>query len=83
LTSMARAVTDVLDVREVKVRRSGSRLLMDCQVVVDGRLTLDEAHAVADTVEAVIKAGEPSVAEVIVHLEPAAKDQGRHQGPNG
>ncbi len=70
LAEMAQHVPGVLAVSRVKVRRSGPRLLMDCQIEVDGGLTLREAHALEEAVEAVIKAGEPAVAEVTIHVEP-------------
>ncbi len=64
-------VPGVIGVKECRVRRSGSRLLVSCDIEVDPNLTIREAHTVADVVEAMVRAGEPSVARVIVHVEPA------------
>lgn len=71
LTRLAGQVPGVIEVTECRVRRSGSRLLMSCDVAVDANLTIGQAHTVADVIEAQVRAANPSVARVLVHLEPA------------
>ena len=48
-----------------------------------GRLTLDEAHAVAEEVERAISAAVPEARRVQTHLEPIPDDAGRARGRAG
>ena len=43
---------------------------MDLNIHVDDSLTVAEAHAISHEVEEAIRRRHPSVAEVIVHIEP-------------
>ncbi len=66
----ADAVLGILGVRDIRSRSTASgQLFVELTIVVDGRLTVQEAHALADAVEAAVGRTAGS-AEVVVHIEP-------------
>jgi cation diffusion facilitator family transporter len=64
------AVSGVQDCHNIRVRYSGPKLFIDLHVLVDGRQTLFEAHALTETIEGVIQQIAPD-ADVTVHPEPS------------
>jgi cation diffusion facilitator family transporter len=65
------AVPDVRDVRKVRSRSTASgQLFAEVTIAVPGRMPVDEAHRLADAVEAAIE-HEFGTSEVTVHIEPA------------
>src|ERR1700676_5469052 len=63
------AVPGVHDCHHIRARYSGPMLFIDLHVLVDGRVTLFEAHALTETIEGVIQEIVPQ-ADVTVHPEP-------------
>jgi len=63
------AVPGVRDCHHIRARYSGPVLFIDLHVLVDGRQTLFEAHALTETIEGVIQQIVPD-ADVTVHPEP-------------
>lgn len=85
LTDAAPATTIVEDVRRVAasvpgvtgldksaVRKMGFEFYVDIHVMVNGNLPVREGHRIAHEVKDAIRAAYPRVAEVLVHVEPAA-----------
>lgn len=66
----------VLGYHDLKTRTAGSRVFVALHIEVDGRLTLNEAHAIADGLEHAIEAAVKG-AEVIIHLDPVGEGSGR------
>jgi cation diffusion facilitator family transporter len=64
------AVPGVQDCHNIRARYSGPRLFIDLHVLVDGRQTLFQAHALTETIEGVIQKIVPD-ADVTVHPEPS------------
>ena len=64
------AVPGVRNCHNIRVRYSGPVLFLDLHVLVDGRQTLFEAHALTETIEGVIQQIVPH-ADVTVHPEPS------------
>ncbi len=62
-------VPGVRDCHNIRVRYSGPVLFLDLHVLVDGRQSLFEAHALTETIEGVIQQIVPH-ADVTVHPEP-------------
>lgn len=60
---------EVIDCHNVRVRYSGPHLFVDIHVLMDGNLTLDEAHAITEQVEESIRE-KFTDADVSVHPEP-------------
>lgn len=66
---LACSIPRVLGVHDLRTRRSGTRLFVQLHVVLPGELSLLQAHALCDQVEAAIRAEFPR-AEVLVHADP-------------
>jgi cation diffusion facilitator family transporter len=62
-------VPGVQDCHNIRLRYSGSVLFIDLHVLVDGRQSLFEAHALTETIENVIQEIVPH-ADITVHPEP-------------
>jgi ferrous-iron efflux pump FieF len=58
------------NVHDLRTRRAGSDVFIELHLELDGQLSLAQAHAITDEVEARIRAAFPS-ADIIVHQEPA------------
>jgi cation diffusion facilitator family transporter len=71
IESLVKTVPGVAVCRDVRTRGGPGAAYVDLVVLVDGGLTLREAHAVADLVEDAVKQAHPEVVDVVVHLEPA------------
>ena len=67
------AVDGVRNVENLKVRRSGLGLYVDLHVQADPGISLEDAHEIAATVKYAIVEAIPSVAGVLVHMEPYRK----------
>jgi divalent metal cation (Fe/Co/Zn/Cd) transporter len=63
------AIAGVRDSHNVRIRPSGPRLFIDLHVLVDGGLTLAQAHALTEEIEAAILKLAPG-ADITVHPEP-------------
>lgn len=60
---------DVKAVRDLRTRRSGTDTFVQMILVVDGALSVDQAHRIVDDVEQAVCKAFPSV-EVLIHEEP-------------
>jgi len=67
---LAANVPGVLNAHAVRIRPSGAHTFIDMHVTMDGSVTLMEAHAATEVIEAAILK-EISPADVTVHVEPA------------
>ena len=67
---VACAVDGVRNVENLKVRRSGLGFYVDLHVQADPAISLEDAHEIAATVKYAIVEAIPSVAGVLVHMEP-------------
>lgn len=69
-------VAGVLEVLQVRVRRSGPESFADITLAVRRDLSLEQSHGVASAAEAAVREVLPG-ADVVVHVEPMrAKDEG-------
>jgi cation diffusion facilitator family transporter len=68
--SVAAGVPGVVDAHAVRIRPSGAHTFIDMHITMDGRVTLQEAHAATELIEAAIQKV-VSPADVTVHVEPA------------
>jgi ferrous-iron efflux pump FieF len=57
-------------IHDLRTRYAGDRLFIEFHLEVDGRLTVEQGHGIADGLERAVRAAYP-IAEVIVHQEPA------------
>jgi cation diffusion facilitator family transporter len=70
LEPLASAVPGVLRVHDLRTRGRRDAVFVDLTVHLDGAMTLHEAHAAADRIEAALQAAHPEIVDVVVHLEP-------------
>ena len=74
IIAAASQVEGVLEVGQVRVRRSGPRLFVDMNVAVDRNLTLERTHSVAEDVETRVQQVSPG-ADVVVHTDPRENER--------
>lgn len=68
----------VRDVRELRARVAGNRVLLDMAVGLDPTLSIQEAHEIAHQVSMEIQRQVPAVMDAVVHAEPVGAE---HQQP--
>lgn len=66
----AEGVPGVLAVEKLWVRKAGMSYRVTIHVQADGRMSLEDAHALGHTVQAVILRDVPRIGSVLVHMEP-------------
>ena len=64
------AVPAVLGCHQIRTRGSADHVFMDLHVWLDGRTSLDSAHATSHIVKDLLMRRFPHVADVIIHIEP-------------
>ena len=68
----ARAVPGVVNVEKCLVRKMGLSFYVDLHVGVNGEISVRDGHRIAHEVKAAIKSADSRIADVLVHIEPAA-----------
>ena len=66
----AAAVAGVAEIEKCRVRKMGLEFYVDLHVGVDGTISVAAGHDIAHGVKDAIRAAEPRVADVLVHIEP-------------
>jgi cation diffusion facilitator family transporter len=66
----ARGVAGVLATEKLKIRKSGTRFLLELHVQAEPSLSLQEAHVLSGKVKSSIRSAVPRVQDVLVHMEP-------------
>ena len=69
ITETAGEVEGVLNVSQVRMRRSGASFFVDMTVEVDRNLSFERTHAIAESVESRVQEIAPG-ADVVVHTDP-------------
>jgi cation diffusion facilitator family transporter len=67
---VAEKVPGVVGVHAIRIRPSGANTFIDMHITMDGKCTLDEAHAATEVLEKAVH-GLISPSDVTVHVEPA------------
>lgn len=68
--SAAHTVAGVLATEKLRIRKSGTKYLLELHVQADPALSLQEAHILSGKVKGAIRGAVPRVANVLVHMEP-------------
>jgi divalent metal cation (Fe/Co/Zn/Cd) transporter len=66
----ATGVAGVKGVEKCLARKMGHGFLLDMHVEVDGALSVAAAHEIAHLVKDAIRAAQPRVLDVTIHIEP-------------
>ena len=74
IEAAARGVDGVLEIEKLRVRRLGMGYLTDLHVQAAPALSLHDAHIIGGKVKGAIRAAVPSVADVLVHMEPYERE---------
>lgn len=70
IIALAQSVDGVNSVHKVRTRRSGAGLYVDLHAMVDGDITVCAGHDIATQLQRKLIGSGPSVADVVVHIEP-------------
>lgn len=73
--TIRKAASGINGVREVEkclVRKMGLNFYVDLHVAVDGAISVHDGHAIAHEVKNAIRSTDARIADVLVHVEPAA-----------
>jgi cation diffusion facilitator family transporter len=76
ITAVAAACPQVKEVRELRARMAGSKVLLDLAVGLEPGLTIQEAHEIAHQVSTEIQRQVPEVMDAVVHAEPVGAEHG-------
>jgi divalent metal cation (Fe/Co/Zn/Cd) transporter len=66
----AGAIPALSDPHDIQIRQVEGRLFIAAEALVDGTLSVGEAHDLSTQMQESIRASVPNVGEVLVHLEP-------------
>ncbi|MEA3187258.1 MAG: hypothetical protein QOD99_1088 [Chthoniobacter sp.] len=69
--SVAGEVPGVVEVERCRIRKMGLEFYVDLHIGVAAEITVREGHAIAHLVKNAVRAAEPAIADVLVHVEPA------------
>jgi cation diffusion facilitator family transporter len=75
IESTVEALPEVAACHQVRVRSSGPQLFVDVHAVMDSKQSLDDAHALTEVIEDIIRELAPG-ADVTVHPEPQPSQNG-------
>ena len=67
---MAAGVGGVREIEKCRVRKMGLQFYVDLHVRVDAEITVRAGHVIAHDVKDALRAANPMVADVLVHIEP-------------
>jgi len=71
---VAEGVHGVVDVHDIKVRVAGSVYFCEMHATMSREMPVDQAHALTDEMEALLKQLIPELESAIIHIEPAKKE---------
>jgi cation diffusion facilitator family transporter len=72
ILAVASSVPGVVEVEKCYARKMGLDYYVDLHVGVDGNISVHEGHEIAHRVKAAIQQSDSRIADVLVHIEPAA-----------
>ena len=72
IRSVASSVPGVVELEKCRARKMGLDYYVDLHVGVDGNISVHEGHEIAHRVKSAIQQSDSRVADVLVHIEPAA-----------
>ena len=79
LSNMMGKIYDVINIDEIKTRLFGNKMYVDVEISVDGNLTLNEAHDIAQNVHDAIESKFEHVKHCMVHVNPDTTNMTCHK----
>ncbi|TAN45383.1 MAG: cation transporter [Nitrospirae bacterium] len=71
IKKIVETVAGVSECHDIRTRGTREQVFVDLHLLVDPKLSVEEAHSIAHRVEEKIKRSAPEVIDVVVHIEPA------------
>lgn len=71
VVTAAAATPNLSDAHDIQVRQVEGKLFISLEALVDGNLSVTDAHELSTQLQEAIRAAVPNTGEVLVHLEPA------------
>lgn len=68
---VAREVAGVADIERCRIRKMGLEFYVDLHVGVNGEISVRDGHHIAHLVKNAVRSSDPTIADVLVHIEPA------------
>jgi len=81
ITEVAVSCPQVREVRQLRARVAGNRVLLDMAVGLDPGLSIQEAHEIAHQVSTEIQRQAPEVMDAVVHAEPVGAEHRSNSVP--
>jgi divalent metal cation (Fe/Co/Zn/Cd) transporter len=75
LLNLAKSISEVRNVHELRTRYSGGVLYVDLHIVLSPKITLQEAHLIGNKVRDLLLHCDLDVHEALVHLDPCDDSQ--------
>jgi len=72
ISSVAMTVPGVVEIEKCRARKMGLDFYVDLHVGVDGKISVHQGHEIAHRVKSAIQESDSRIADVLVHIEPAA-----------
>ncbi len=76
----ARNVPGVEAIDQCRIRKMGLRFYVDLHAEVDGGISVRDGHRIAHEVKDSVKGSNSSIADVLVHIEPAGRKREKQAG---
>lgn len=70
IKAVVNGIEGVKDCHDIRSRGTLNSVYLDMHIVVDGHMSTETAHTIADSIEGKIKEQFPSVVDIVVHVEP-------------
>lgn len=74
IEELALGISGVIDIHELKTRRSGIDVLIEAHILVDPDLTIVQAHEISSNVEKVLESNFGYHTQINIHVEPDVKN---------
>ena len=71
---LSKEVTGVLAIEKCHIRKTGMSYCVDIHLIVNGNITVKEGHDIAHRLKDTLQEQIPSIASVLIHVEPDYKD---------
>lgn len=80
ITATAASVAGVDRVHEIRVRRSGQKLIVDMKLDMDPQMTVQESHGIGKQVREQIFTCFPGVGDIMIHVHPSEEEHETQTG---
>ncbi|MEI8593155.1 cation diffusion facilitator family transporter [Photobacterium sp. Hal280] len=70
LVHMAEEDKDIREIHAIRSRQTGGSLLLDCHILVDPEMSIENAHAISERFKQNILTQMDNVIDVVIHIEP-------------